>query len=260
MMPQPKPLSKEEAIALTRGEYADVVEKTIAASIAPFLWFEPDEKDGLKARNGTTFFVSADRTFAVTADHVFAGYLRAREAFGKRVRCQFGSFRLEPEDRLIARNARLDIATFLISPDEIRRTFEGKYAMSFDPMVPQRDRGVVFTGFPRRERRRLGERGIETRIFTALTVAENVTDLQISGHFERARIVDTPGRPTAPPGYDIRGVSGAPLVTMVDSPGLHYWRLGGVMTEFSTTFEIFYATRADFILPDGNLIGPSGNV
>ena len=75
-------------------------------------------------------------------------------------------------------------------------------------------------------------------IFTALTVADNVTDRQISGHFDRARQVDKPGRPTAPEGYDIGGVSGAPLVTMVDSANLHYWRLGGVMTGFSTRFEL----------------------
>jgi hypothetical protein len=42
-------------------------------------------------------------------------------------------------------------------------------------------------------------------------------------------------------------------VTMVDSANLCYWRLGGVMTEFSTSLEIFRATRADFILQDGTL-------
>jgi hypothetical protein len=52
-------------------------------------------------------------------------------------------------------------------------------------------------------------------IFTALTVADNVTDREISGHFDRARQVDKPKRPTAPD-----------------------WRLGGVMTGFSTRFEL----------------------
>lgn len=258
MMSKPKPpLSKEDAIALTRGEYADVVEKAIAASIAPLVWFEPDAEGSLKARNGTAFFVSADQTFAVTADHVFAEYLKAREALGKRVRCQLGNLRFDPENRLVARDARLDISTFMISPDEIRGTSEGKFAMSFEPMVPQASKGVVFVGFPGRERHHLSEREIETGIFSALTVAENVTNLQISGHFDRRYQVDKPGRATAPTGYDLGGVSGAPLVTIVDSPGLHYWRLGGVMTEYSTTFEIFYATRADFILPDGRLRNPT---
>ena len=65
--------------------------------------------------------------------------------------------------------------------------------------------------------------------------------------------MDKPGRPPSPEVYEIGGVSGGPLVTMVDSANLCYWRLGGVMTAFNTSFEIFYATRADFILPDGTL-------
>ncbi len=128
--------------------------------------------------------------------------------------------------------------------------------MSFDPMIPQTGKGVFFAGFPGLARRRLSERAIENGIFTALTVADNVTGREISGHFDRERQVDKPGRPTAPEGYDIGGVSGAPLVTMVDSANLCYWRLGGVMTAFSTSLEIFYATRADFINADGTLSEP----
>lgn len=255
-MPPLKPLSKEEAIALTRGPYATTVENAIAGSIAPFLWRERDEMGDLKIRNGTVFFVSADRTFMVTADHVFAAYLAARNRFGHIARCQIGDLRFDPEDRLVVRSAPLDIATFLITADEIRRTGDGRFAMSFDPMIPQTGKGVFFAGFPGLARRRLSERAIENGIFTALTVADNVTGREISGHFDRERQVDKPGRPTAPEGYDIGGVSGAPLVTMVDSANLCYWRLGGVMTAFSTSLEIFYATRADFINADGTLSEP----
>jgi hypothetical protein len=256
-MPPLKPLSKEEAIALTRGPYATTVENAIAGSIAPFLWRERDEKGGLKIRNGTVFFFeSGGQTFMVTADHVFAAYLKARNELG--ARCQLGNLRMDPEDRLVARSARLDIATFLVTPDEIERTGDGKFAMSFDPMNPQTGKGVLFAGFPGLARRRLSELKIESGIFTALTVADNVSDRGISGHFDRQYQVDKPGRPTAPEGYDIGGVSGGPLVTMVDSANLSYWRLGGVMIEFSTSLEIFCATRADFILPDGTL--KSGDV
>ena len=252
-MPQLKPLSKEEAIALTRGPYATLVEQAIAASIAPFLWRERDEEGDLKIRNGTAFFVSADRTFMVTADHVYAAYLEGRNRFGNDARCQIGNVRLDPENRVVARSAALDIATFLITPDEIEKAGDGRFPMSFAPMMPQRGKGVFFAGFPGRARRQLSEHEIENGIFTALTVADNITDREISGHFDPEQQVDKPGRPTAPQGYDIGGVSGAPLVTIVDSANLHYWRLGGVMTRFNTSFEIFYATRADFIFPDGTL-------
>jgi hypothetical protein len=252
-MPPLKRPSKAEAIELTRGPYAATVEQAVSCSIAPLLWRERDKDGDLKIRNGTAFFVSADLTFVVTADHVYAAYLKALNEFGRFARCQLGNLGFDPEDRVITRNAALDIATFVITNDEIARAGTGRLPMSFNPMMPQTGRGVFFAGFPGVERRRLGERQIEIGIFSALTVAENVTVREISGHFERERQVDKPERPTAPVGYDIGGVSGAPLVTMVDSANLCYWRLGGVMTRFNKAFEIFYATRADFILPDGRL-------
>jgi len=43
---------------------------------------------------------------------------------------------------------------------------------------------------------------------------------------------------------------------MVNSAKLHYWRLGGVITELSTANKIFYATRADLTLADGRLNEP----
>jgi hypothetical protein len=42
-------------------------------------------------------------------------------------------------------------------------------------------------------------------------------------------------------------------MTVVDSANLSHRRLGGVKTEFGTSLEIFYPTRADFVLPDGTL-------
>ena len=205
-MPQLKPLTKEEAIALTRGPYATSIERAVSASIAPFLWRERDEKDEPKIRNGTVFFASGDRTFMVTADHVFAAYLEARKTFGNFARCQIGNLRFDPEDRMISRSDSLDIATFLIADDDIKRAGDGRFPMSFDPMMPQTGKGVFFTGFPGAARRRLSEREIESGIFTALTVADNITEREISGHFEREQQVDKPGRPTAPEGYDIGGV------------------------------------------------------
>jgi hypothetical protein len=132
--------------------------------------------------------------------------------------------------------------------------------MSFNPMNREEGKGVFFAGFPGLARPQLSEREIESGVFTALTVADNVGERVISGHFNRERQVDKPGRPTAPEGYDLGGVSGGPLMTMVDSANLCYWRLGGVMNEFSTSLEIFYATRADFILPDGTLKSAEANV
>jgi hypothetical protein len=176
-----KELSKEEAIALTSGRFAAEVEVAIVGYMIPFLWFIPTANNDLKARNGTAFFVTADRTFVVTANHVLVGYLESRELHGPRVHCQLGNLRFNPKERLIARDEKLDIATFSISPDEVRQSYDGKSAMSFDPMAPQIGKGVFFAGFPGRERRRLQPREMESGVFTALTVADNVSDLRFLG-------------------------------------------------------------------------------
>jgi hypothetical protein len=250
-------LSKEAAIELTRGAYATEVERAVAGSIAPFLWRERDEAGQIRIRNGTAFFFEAARQIVmVTADHVLKHYLKAREKWGQFARCQIANLRIIPEERVIARSEILDIATFRIGRDEIARTKEGGFPMSFAPLIPEVGKGVLFAGFPSAARQLLSQREMVNGIFTGLLVADNIGDLQISGALHREYQVDKPGRPTAPVGYDIGGVSGGPLITMVDSTYLHYWRLGGVMIEYHTDFEIYRATRADFILPDGTLANP----
>ena len=60
------------------------------------------------------------------------------------------------------------------------------------------------------------------------------------------------GLPTE--GYDLGGISGAPLLTVVDNKsGLQTWRLAGVIYEASPNLGIIYATPADFILADGRI-------
>ena len=251
-MPPLKPLSKEEAIALARGPYATTVEIAIAASIAPFLWRERDEESISRSEMGrsSSYRPIGPSWLQLT---MFTRYLDARNKFGDFARCQIGNLRFVPEDRLIARNESLDIATFAITSEEIKKTYDGKFAMSFDPMNPQGGQGRVFRRVSR-SRKATSERARDRkRYFYGFDRRGQCQRSRDLGHFDRERQVDKPGRPTSPEVYEIGGVSGGPLVTMVDSANLCYWRLGGVMTDFNTSFEIFYATRADFILPDGTL-------
>ncbi len=109
----------------------------------------------------------------ITADHVYAAYLDARDKFGDFARCQLGNLRFVPESRLIARSKSLDIATFAVTSEEIKRTYDGKFAMSFDPMNPQIGKGVFFAGFPGRERRRLSarSRAVSSRLRRSRTMS-----------------------------------------------------------------------------------------
>lgn len=95
-------------------------------------------------------------SFAVTAEHVYDGYLEDRAA--RRIRsCQIGNVAFDdPEDRLIARGKHLgiDIATFRVTPAEIaargNRIVEGTDGAW---PAPSNDcEAVFFAGFPGGER------------------------------------------------------------------------------------------------------------
>lgn len=103
----------------------------------------------------------------VAADNVFAADLEARKTFGHFARCQIGNLRFDPEDRIIARSDSLDIATFLIAENEIGRAGDGRFPMSFNPMMPQTGKGVFFAGFPGVARRRLSSVSSKT-VFSRL--------------------------------------------------------------------------------------------
>lgn len=247
------PLTKAEAIALMKSAFGKEVRRTAVDYVAPFLWSFPTDRGDRDARNGSAFIVKGDnRLFLVTARHVFERFKLAKEHFGPAVRCQICNVGFDPEQRLIDTDPALDISTFEFSEEEAQRT--GKTVMSFQPLVPEWGKGVFFAGFPGRERRRLDARTIESGVFTGWTVAASVSERQISGRLDRDFQIDLEGQITIPPGYDIGGVSGAPLMTVVQSEHLWSWRLGGIMTEFSRNLEIFFATRADFIRPDGTLL------
>ncbi len=85
-----------------------------------------------------------------------------------------------------------------------------------------------------------------------LLVASSVSERDIVCYVEEEHLVETPhAAGTAPPDYDIRGVSGAPLVTHVERSGLTLWQLAGVI--YKGAGGMIFAARADYILPDGRL-------
>ena len=62
--------------------------------------------------NGTLSFVdTGTEKLAITADHVYAAYLKDLDA-GRVFECQFGGVLVRPETMVIARDPHLDIATF----------------------------------------------------------------------------------------------------------------------------------------------------
>jgi hypothetical protein len=145
---------------------------------------------------------------------------------------------------LIDRNVELDIATFHVSGDEIRRA--KKIAFTMEPFVPQEGKGVFFAGFPATALEQIGPATYNAGIMSGLVVASRVSDRNISCQFEREYMVHAPAQPC-----DMGGLSGAFLAAVMDRLGVSLWQPAGVIYEFHTNYEIVMASRLDRVSPDG---------
>lgn len=261
-------MNREEATALLRSGLGEAELKMVASFVAPIFWARPAPGGGVEIDNGSIFFLDCgDGCFGVTAAHVITGRGGYREATERDLRtvCQIYSEPFNPEERLIDLDDEVDVATFKVSRDEVRsfgRTVLTGHQSSWPPAPPQEGRGVLFAGFPGCERRLVGPREIDWGIYGACGIATSVSDRDVSCQFEREHWIDVMGKGLPPEGFKMGGVSGGPLLTIVEHKGIRSHRLAGVIYEGphpdqeedpATTFglEVLRARRADFIFPDG---------
>jgi hypothetical protein len=182
---------------------------------------------------------------------VYAAYLARKEQAPGLV-CQIGRLRFKPEDRIIDRDQRLDVATFRIGEVEVERTAKWLHRpSSWPPVPPEEGRGVFLAGFARTLRDEKEEAvtfGSVSLLLTATTIGNDTITCQ----FDRENFVDM-GSGLPPQPMSLEGVSGAPLWTLVDRPVVG-WRLAGVVIEYNTAFELLIVRRADCITANGRLL------
>lgn len=162
----------------------------------------------------------------------------------------------DAESRLIDRDSDLDVATFEITEEEVRRL--GKSVLTggqvaWPPLPPWPGRGVFFAGYPGVATRMRGH-VIEYGVYALNTVATSVTDRLIACEFDRANWLDTRGLGLPPAGFDLSGISGSPLLTLVDSKRVLSWRLSGITFSGPRAgTEMILVRRADCLRQDGTL-------
>jgi hypothetical protein len=169
--------------------------------------------------------------------------------------CQIGNVLFAPEPRLIDRDSSLDVATFRIDEHEVAA--DGKVVHKPDPATwppkpPEIGKGTFFAGFPREYRSQNGPRTFEWGSYFGVAVATSVTDQYIAYQFDRSEMVDIFGTGLPPEKQWLGGLSGAPLWTLVQT-NIFSWRLGGVIYQYNSEFELLYARRSDCIARDGRL-------
>ena len=243
-----------KALALKMGP---ALSDVASSYIAPINWTDPTTTPTVVIDHATVFFVNTGkRIFAVTASHVYNAFL-VQKAASPNIVCCIANRDFDLCTRVIADDPYVDIATFEISEREIRKI--GKTVLTgsqneWPPAPPQQGKGVFFAGYPSVARKILGPNEIEFGIYAANTVATEVTGDLINCQFNRKEWIDHLGLGLPEENYDLSGISGAPLLTLVENDGVMSWRLGGVIyCGPRGGEEMILARSAKFICGDGSI-------
>lgn len=246
------------------------VEGEFAASVTvPIFWILREGERRFRARNGSGFFLNTgERLFGVTANHVLEGW-RSDQTANQVVALQIGDlpFEIEGRNAVISANSDVDIATFQISPEEVGKlgkTALRGYQSEWPPVPPQQGRGIYYAGFPGVEKIWLSPREISFGVAYGGGVASSVSELDVSSLIERDYMMPVQDGPQLPPeNYNFQGISGGPMLSVIEHRGLRTWALAGVIHEGPNTelemdkaipgLEIIKARRSHFILPNGSL-------
>jgi hypothetical protein len=210
-------------------------------------------------RNGTVFFLRLeDNLFAVTAAHVYEGYLEDKGA-QRHVPCHIGNLPFEPEKRLVGlgRSKTIDIATFSLTWDELRVIRKQSVMGSpWPPRVPKTGEAAFLGGFPGKWRTWTG-RVLQFDMYAGLNPVNQVDDRSVTCVLERPFWVRTAGKPLPPELSDIGGMSGGPLLLPMEGNNGEWNLVLAAIISTGAFGAILYATRAGFINEDGSVTVPA---
>ena len=249
---------------MMRGGLAAVLRDIAASHVIPLFWIiARGGRPGI-LDNGSAFLLDCGTgPFLVTANHVYLGFLDAKQEHTDAVSV-VGDVRLYLAERMIAADRPYDVATFRVMPDEVERLKKyanGKQVLigseaTWPPGPPQRERGAFFVGFPGDGREVRPYRGggkveIDWDAYTALAIADSVSETGITLVFDHDPELDVAMRSAVPSDWALGGCSGSPLLTFVEERDVFSWRLGGIVYESSSL--LLKASRADCLNPDGTI-------
>lgn len=261
---------KAEAIRLTLAGLGRAELELAASYTSPLIW-TVDGGNGLeRMKGGTVFFLdTGESVFAVTAAHVVDEFFSdskipnvhaAIAAHGKR------PMRIPLGDRIIDASAKIDIATFRVFANELqyfnRNPLRG-HVREWPPRLAEVNGPATYCGFPG-----VGRRPVAGgRSFGAVPMGGIVTsshETMISIQIERADHVRLLGDDDMPENFNFGGMSGGPLIAIVQAEIMRTWKPAGVIIsgpnpgdapdqDFIPGFEVIRARPIHFIKADGTL-------
>jgi hypothetical protein len=268
-VPIDQQLSIEEAKAIMRGGLGKYELELVTSFCAPLYWAIRRDNGDVHSRNGTTFFLDAgEGLFAVTACHVIEGWRKSKQtedAGPLRVAGNGSSVQLDWDACVIEEHPEIDIATFRFKQSDVNtlgKSVLTRYQKQWPPAPPAERCGIYYCGYPGVGTRRLSAREVIFGATPGSGIATSVSETDVSTLIEREHLVAALGGGIPPENFDFRGISGGPML-MVVQQHLRSWALAGVIyqgpnvsdnpEEAIAGLEIIKARRAHFLLPDGTL-------
>jgi hypothetical protein len=245
---------------------AMVVSAYMLTTARPLFWHLGVINNG-PVRGASTFVLQfRTRHVAVTADHVIAQYLEAREADPRTI-CQIGQGQVWPERSLIARSANLDIATFEVDPIAL----PSMGALAFDcrhvwpPPEVQVGDTLTLAGYLDNQRTLIARGHYEMEAWGAHGIADAVSEREIVTVYDPTTTLAASDEIAKPPlGFNMSGCSGGPAVVVKDVNGLMRWFPAGMIYrgpggnaqgDFAS-FDRIYLRKLHFIERDGSIVEP----
>jgi hypothetical protein len=271
-------MTEEEARKLLTGNFGKVLLEEACNYPIPIYWSTPKKDSCNVDNNGTAFLLDCGKgTFVVTAAHVYESYLKRKSEFTV-IFPQLDDLEFKFEERKICclGSNIIDIATFEIKSQEIealkwtrqKKKWRGKQMKllvlngnenEWPPPEVTKGNGALFAGFPGKQRKEEKQDECSYGFYVSLNPISSVSDRHFACAFDRSKFIDAFGGGLPEEGYDLGGISGAPVLIIDESRArLISWHLGGVVYSASNKLgEIMFAHHAKFIKEDGMLDIPS---
>ncbi len=246
-------------------------ELEFAASVtAPLVWVLRDSS-GETIKGGSAFFLHTGSTaFAVTACHVVEECF-ADSKLPTFVQAMIGGRRgraipLHLGDRLIDAHHDIDIATFRITSEELAQgghTMISGFQKIWPPRFPEVDGGITYCGFPGHCRTVPAHHEIIFKMVGGAAYLVSANEHALSLLIERQNLIQVHGDGVFTEDYDFGGISGGPLIAIVQTPTIRSWMPAGVIIQGPNPtgdasqsiqgFEMIKARPVQYILPDGRI-------
>ena len=206
---------------------------------------------GRAIRSGSAFVVEQDGThFLGTAWHVVAYWLRIRSRVNDLV-FQVADALIDPTRSLVWKDETSDIAFLCLTSEQFRRIpiAVSESTQGWPPPRPEIGQYVIMSGYPKVIREQLGPSKIQFNALSSMLQVTSVGSDYAVCQFFRENWVSFDNHGVPPPGTDLGGISGAPVlqVRRLDYP------LIGLVSEFSPNLELLYFKLLDSVPPRFNI-------